>query len=282
MRIALTGATGQLGLAFQAIAVGHDVVALSRRSDAAHHLDLADPATVTGAIQACRPDWVVHAAAMTDVDGCERDSALAHRINAVGTQAVARAAAGCGARLVVVSTDYVFDGKKGEYAEDDAPNPLSAYGRSKLEGERLALAAVPNAIVARTSVLFGPHKRNFILWLLGELRAGRPVRIVSDQRVTPTLSHDLAEQILALMTAGATGVYHTAGATPLSRLDAARQVAARFGLPTNLITPIRSDELSWVAPRPRDATLNTAKVSRIHRPMPFEAALARLEGMLPP
>lgn len=287
MKVLVTGAAGQLGRAFAEVAgPRHDLVLLTRPGGAslpgAVPVDLADPAALADAVRRARPDWVLHAAAMTDVDGCERDPALAHRVNALGAQAVAQAAQACGAGLVAVSTDYVFDGRKGDYVEADVPHPLSAYGRSKLEGERLALAAHPEAIVARTSVLFGPHKKNFVLWLLAELRAGRGVRIVRDQRITPTLSHDLAQQCLALMQARATGLFHTAGATPLSRLEAAQQVARRFGLRDELITPIRSDELAWLAPRPRDATLNTTKASRLHRPMPFDAALDRLARMLPP
>lgn len=285
MRVLVTGAAGQLGRAFAEVAVPrHDLVLLTRPGGATVAdglpVDLTDPAALADAVRRHRPDWVLHAAALTDVDACERDPALAHRVNALATQAVAQAARNAGAGLVAVSTDYVFDGERGDYRETDVPRPLSAYGRSKLEGERLALAAHPEAIVARTSVVFGPHRKNFFLWLLGELRAGRGVRIVRDQRVTPTLSHDLAEQCLALMQARASGIYHTAGASPLSRLEAAQALARRFGLRDGPITPIRSDELSWLAPRPRDATLNTAKVSRVHQPMTFDAALTRLKGML--
>jgi dTDP-4-dehydrorhamnose reductase len=277
MRIAVTGATGQLGRAFQEVAGRRHELVLFGGPASAGGPDLRDPAATSQAIRAARPDWVLHAASMTDVDGCERDPAAAHAINGRGTQAVAQGAAECGARLVAVSTDYVFDGKRGNYSETDAPNPRSVYGASKLEGERLAVTAVPGAIVARTSVVFGPHKKNFVTWLRGELAAGRPVRIVRDQRVNPTLSYDLAEQVLALMEANATGIYHTAGATSLSRLEMAYAVADHFGLRRDLITPITSDQLSWVAERPLDATLNTAKVSRIKPPLTFAAALRRLE-----
>ncbi len=288
MRIAVTGAAGQLGQAFAQVAAGEGVAVagFTRPGGAtvpgAVPLDLGDAAAVGRALRAARPDWVLHAAAMTDVDGCERDPDAAHRANALATQAVARAARAAGARLVAVSTDYVFDGERGGYSEADAPNPLSAYGRSKLEGERLAVAAAPDAIVARTSVVFGPHKKNFVLWLVGELRAGRPVRIVSDQRVTPTLSHDLAEQCLALMRGRAPGgIYHTAGATALSRLEMAHAIAKEFGGDPGLVTPITSDQLTWLAKRPLDATLNTRKVSAFRPPLAFGAALARLHGMMP-
>ncbi len=281
MRIAVTGATGQLGRAFQEIAAARHDLILFGGASAPGGLDLRDAAATQRAIAAARPDWVVHAAAMTDVDGCERDPDSAHRINALGTQAVAQGASACGARLLAVSTDYVFDGARGNYAETDAPAPGSAYGRSKLEGERLAAQVLPDVTIARTSVVFGPHKKNFVLWVRGELAAGKPIRIVRDQRVNPTLSFDLAEQVLALLQAKASGVFHTAGATALTRLEMAYAIADHFGLRRDLITPIRSDELSWVAKRPLDATLNTAKVSRLKQPLTFAAALRRL-GPVPP
>lgn len=287
MRILVTGAAGQLGRAFVDVAGRvHQVVPLVRKGgaalDGADPVDLLDDAAVDAAIRRAAPDWVLHAAAMTDVDGCERDPPLAHRVNALGAQAVARAAKAVGARLLAVSTDYVYDGTMGPYSEADGPNPLNAYGRSKLEGERLAQAEAPDTIVARTSVVFGPHKKNFVLWLIAELRAGRPVRIVSDQRVNPTLAHDLAEQCLALMAAQApAGVYHTAGGTSLSRLDMALAIAKEFRLDDGLVSAITSDQLTWLAKRPLDATLNTSKVSRFKQPMAFDAALRRLHGMMP-
>ena len=276
MRIAVTGATGQLGRALQEVAgPRHDLV-LFGGSSSPGGLDLRDAAATQRAIAAARPDWVLHAAAMTDVDGCERDPDSAHRINALGTQAVAQGAASCGARMVAVSTDYVFDGVRGNYAEVDAPGPRNAYGRSKLEGERLAAQVLPEVVIARTSVLFGPHKRNFVLWVRSELAAGKPIRIVKDQHVNPTLSFDLADQVLALMRAEASGVFHAAGATALTRLEMAYAIADHFRLRRDLITSIRSDELSWVAERPLNATLNTAKVSRLQPPLTFPAALRRL------
>lgn len=281
MRIALTGSDGQLGRAFQDVAreAGVEVVAL-RHGEGAGRLDLTRPATVMDAVAESGADWVLHAAAMTDVDGCERNPALAHAVNALGSQAVARAAKTVGARLVVVSTDYVYDGTKGPYRESDTPNPVSEYGRSKLEGERLAQAVLPACVVARTSVVFGPHKKNFVTWLLGELRAGRGVRIVRDQRVNPTFAYDLAEQVLALMRADARGVYHTAGASSLSRLEMAYAIADHFGLDRGLITPIASSDLTWVARRPMDATLDVTKLSQLHRPLAFTQAIGRLQKHL--
>ena len=286
MRILLTGAAGQLGRAVGEVATRHEVVPATRPGGVpvagSVALDLADAASVSQAVRDVAPDWVLHGAAMTDVDGCERDPQAAHRVNALGSQAVAQACARHGARLLAVSTDYVYDGEQGGYVETAATAPLSAYGRSKLEGEQLARAALPETLVARTSVVFGPHKKNFVLWLIGELRAHKPVRIVSDQRVNPTLSHDLAEQCLALMERRApAGIYHTAGATSLSRLEMAQAIAKEFALDAGLITPIRSSDLTWLAKRPRDATMNTDKVAHFKQPLAFDEALRRLHKMVP-
>lgn len=284
MRILLTGAGGQLGQAFREVAAGrHDVVPAFHAPPAGAEgvtLDLEDAEAPARVVAQTRPDWVVHGAAMTNVDGCEREPDKARLVNALATGRLAQACREHGARLVYVSTDYVFDGARGGYREDDAPNPIQTYGASKLEGERLAQESLPDVAIARTSVVYGPHKNNFVLWLLGELRAGRRVRIVDDQRVSPTLTHDLAAQVLALIDARATGIYHTAGATALDRLTLARQIARAFDADESLIDPIRSTDLSWLAKRPMDSTLDVTRISRHARPLPLDEALATLKKHL--
>ncbi|HJQ93328.1 MAG TPA: dTDP-4-dehydrorhamnose reductase [Candidatus Thermoplasmatota archaeon] len=271
MRILLTGASGQVGRAFQQAAHRHSVVAL-------RHADLAveDAAACERAVAEARPDWIVHPAAMTDVDACERDPAKAHAVNAVGAGNLAAAAARRGRRMALVSTDYVFDGRSGNYREGDATGPLSHYGRSKLEGERLVGAALPAAIVARTSVVFGPHKNNFVLWVRRSLRAGAPVKVAHDQWVTPTCADDVARQVLALVEADEEGVWHTAGAERLSRAAMAHRIAAHDGLDASPIQPVPMDSLPWLAPRPRDSSLDTSKVRRLVAPMGFDEALDTL------
>lgn len=277
MRLLLTGAGGQFGTAFLAAASRrHSVVPTYHTPPAGGvGMDLADPARIVDVVRQARPDWIVHGAAWTDVDGCERDPARAKAVNGVATGALAQAARGAGARFCCISTDYVFDGEKGNYREGDAPNPIQAYGRSKLEGERLARSVLPDCLVARASAVFAPGKRNFVTWLLGELRQGRPVRIVRDQRLSPTLADDLASQVLALVEAGEAGVFHTAGATQLSRLQAAYEVADAERLDRTLITPVASAQLGWLAKRPADTTLDVAKVRRNAEPLTFAEALDR-------
>lgn len=271
MRILLTGGNGQVGRAVQALARRHQVVAPARA-----HLPVEDAAAAERTVAAVRPDWIVHAAAMTDVDGCERDPGRARLVNATAAGGLAQAAARHGARMAFVSTDYVFDGVKGRYRESDQPNPLSQYGHSKLEGERLVLAALPTAVVARTAVVFGPHKNNFVLWVRRSLRSKAPVKVACDQWVSPTCADDVARQLLALVEAGESGVWHTAGAERLSRVEMAQRIAAHDGLDPAPIQPVAMADLTWVARRPRDSSLDTGKVRRLAAPMGFDAALDTL------
>jgi dTDP-4-dehydrorhamnose reductase len=271
LRILVTGGSGQFGQAFLRQA-GRHALHLPGHAE----LPIEDAAAVGAAVQAHAPEWIVHAAAMTDVDGCERDPARAHAINAVGSANLAAAAARQGARMLLVSTDYVFDGRKGDYHETDAPRPLNAYGRSKLEGERLAQAALPSVCIARTSVVFSPTRNNFVLWVRRSLAEGKPVKAVHDQWVTPTAADDLARQVLALVEAGASGIYHTAGAERLSRLEMAQRIAAHFGLDPAPLQRVSMDDLPWTAQRPRDSSLSTVKIAHLCPPLGFDAALDTL------
>ncbi|MHB8603779.1 MAG: dTDP-4-dehydrorhamnose reductase [Thermoplasmatota archaeon] len=279
MRILLTGAAGQLGRAFSRLAsAGHEVTPTvhHRGNTGMEELDLADLDAIPAKVARFRPNWVVHAGAMTNVDACEKNPIEARRINALATGRIAEGAKRAGASMAYVSTDYVFDGTRGNYVETDTEHPLSVYGATKLEGEHLAAAALPRLLITRTSVVLSAEKRNFVTWLVEELRTRRRVRIVEDQRVTPTLADDLAAQILALVQADATGVFHTAGGTSLSRIEMAHLVARVFDVDAGLIDPVPASELAWTAPRPRDSTLDTSKVSKYQRPLPFEAALGIL------
>ncbi|HUR24789.1 MAG TPA: dTDP-4-dehydrorhamnose reductase [Candidatus Thermoplasmatota archaeon] len=273
MRILLTGGSGQVGRAFLGLAPRHEVVAPGHGD-----LPIEDPSACERVVAQVKPDWIVHPAAMTDVDGCERDPARAHAINALGAENLAKAAARHGCRMALISTDYVFDGSKGHYKESDPTNPLSHYGRSKLEGERLVLAALPAAVVARTSVVFGPHKNNFVLWVRRSLRSGTPVKVAHDQWVTPTCADDVAGQVLALVEAGESGLWHTAGSERMTRLEMAHRIAEHDGLDPGPIQSISTADLTWLAARPRDSSLDTGKVARLVRPMAFRAAIDTLGG----
>jgi dTDP-4-dehydrorhamnose reductase len=221
-------------------------------------LDVTSAERVEQVLDEARPDVVVHASAFTNVDAAEREREQARAINADGTANLARACAARDVRLVYLSTEYVFDGAAGPYRETDPANPLGWYAQTKLAGERAVMAAGGSWAIARTTVVYGyaPHVRaNFVLWLVGKLRAGERVSIVEDQVGSPTLAENLAEMVLALAGSSLTGVFNTAGANVISRLDFSRQIAATFGLDATLIEPVSTACLGQAAPRPLKAGL---------------------------
>ena len=288
MRIAITGANGLLGgEAVAQAAVDHEVLALGRgpcRLPAGRYAwasaDLADGRSLEAALLAFRPEAVLHAGAATDVDGCERDPALAWRTNVGGTEQAARACAALGARLVAVSTDYVFDGEAGPYGEEDVPNPRGAYARSKRCGEEAALLLAPGSAVARVAVVYSGRpgaKPTFATQVVEKLSRGEPVQAFSDQQVSTTLAASGAAMCLELLLETAyRGVLHTCDATVIDRVGFARRVAARFGL-TGEIVPVRTAEARLPAPRPLRGGLKVDRATALlrHRPLPLDEALDR-------
>ena len=264
VRWLVSGAAGQLGTAL----VGQ--LASRGARVRAHDLDLdvADPAAVDGVLAELAsggPVVVVNAAAFTHVDRCEREPALAERVNAVAPAVLARACAARGARLAHVSTDYVFDGESGvPYREDDPPRPRSVYGRTKLAGERAVLEADPGFLVVRTSWLFG-RGRNFPAAILAQASALAPdgaLRVVDDQTGRPTYAEDLACGLLALLSAGQGGVYHLANAGTATWWEFARACLDRAGYGHLEIQRIRTQDLDLDAPRPRFSVLDCARAER--------------------
>lgn len=241
-------------------------------------LDLTDPGEVRRRIIDSEPDLVFHAAALTDVDRCEVDRDLAMKINFRGTELVRDAASDSGAFVIYVSSDYVFDGDRGCYREDDQTDPVNRYGQTKLLGEGGC------DCVARTSVIYGAlparGKVNFALWLIERLRAGDEVKIVTDQIITPTLNTNLAKMILEAGERKLEGIYHMAGATRISRYDFAVEIARGFGLDEGLIAPSKMEEMSWKAKRPVDSSLDTGKVRGLleEKPLSLKESLRILRA----
>ncbi|HZS00301.1 MAG TPA: dTDP-4-dehydrorhamnose reductase [Chloroflexota bacterium] len=297
MRILVTGSNGLLGTklieamlqrpGLQPLAASRGPCANGFLGDFPFYpLDVTDQERTAAVVQETAPDVVVHTAAMTDVDGCERAPDAARAINVTGTANVADACARAGAHLVHLSTEYVFDGRAGPYGEDDPPNPLGVYARTKLESERVVAAQCPNWAVARTTVLYGyaPNVRpNFVLWLLDQLAQGQPVRVVDDQIGSPTLADNLAEMVLALAEHRARGVYHTVGASRIDRYHFAQLAAEVFGLDAGLIAPVSTAALRQPAPRPLAAGLSVARFQHDFPAVPVLTAregLERLRGQL--
>ncbi len=250
MRVLVTGAAGQLGreVVDAAQEWGHSVVACDRSA-----LDVTDRDGVLATVGDVRPDAIVHAAAATDVDGCERGPDRAWRTNALGTRHVAEAARLTGARVCFVSTDYVFSGRPGApYTEWDEPEPLSVYGRSKLGGER-ELAPDRGDLVVRTSWLCGRHGRNFVKTVLDRARRGQTLTVVDDQHGCPTFADDLAGMIWRLLVERRTGVFHVTNQGATTWYQFARAIVVVAGLDERLVQPIVTAELVPPRPAPRPA-----------------------------
>jgi dTDP-4-dehydrorhamnose reductase len=229
-----------------------------------HTLDITNKKAVSDLITSIKPSAVFHTAALTNVDRCELDKDAALRINGTASGHIALACAKVNSYLCYISTDYVFDGKKGMYKEEDKPKPLSAYGESKLLGETevRCLGDRWKWLIARSSILYGAYRKrfNFATWIIDELRAGRKIRVVTDQTGSPTLADDLADAVLELWRRGATGVYNVAGREAISRYDFSLKVCEVFGLDSALVSPVRTGELKQRAQRPANSSLDVAKV----------------------
>jgi dTDP-4-dehydrorhamnose reductase len=270
LRCLILGGTGMLGQALvqEARSRGQAALALSREQ-----ADVTDPARLRYWMESFRPELVVNAAAFTKVDACEgeaRERAFAVNGAAVGHIAAATAAAG--ARLVHVSTDYVFDGKGTAPYREDAPTaPLSVYGRSKLEGERQALRH-PRALVVRTSWLFGPGGPNFAATMVNLMQQGRlPLRVVADQEGCPTCTPFLARAILDLAPLDLDGIVHYRNREPVTWHAFAREIAALWAAPAQAphavdVLPVTTAEFPRPAPRPAYSVLDVQR---------FEAAVGR-------
>lgn len=248
MKVLVTGGTGQVGREMPAAFAGHDVVAPSRGS-----LDVADRDSVLQCITTVCPDAVVHGAAYTDVDGCQLDPDQAYRVNALGTRHVAEGARLVGARVCYISTDYVFPGDAGRpYTEWDATGPISAYGRSKLGGER---ELDPGSTVVRTSWVCGRHGRNFVKTIMRAAAAAGPggLRVVDDQHGCPTFSDDLANMVALLVVARIPGTFHVTNQGATTWFGFARAIVDLMGLEPEMVHPIATAEMDPPRPAPRPA-----------------------------
>ena len=267
MKVLLLGAGGMLGRAVQGAVPG----GFSLRSLTRAELDLCDAQRVTAALAAERPDWVFNCAGWTRVDAAEEHEREATRINGEAVGVLARAASEVGARVLHLSTEYVFDGTLGRpYREDDVPNPQSAYGRSKLAGER-ALMTVDGGrwTVVRTQWLYGGGP-SFVRTMWQRARAGQGSRVVDDQWGAPTHVAELAAVLWRLAGDGAEGIWHAAAGGFTTWFDVARAVYAAVGADPALVTRCSTADYGVRAPRPANGRLDTTKLGGMR---PFDAAL---------
>jgi dTDP-4-dehydrorhamnose reductase len=281
--ILVTGASGLLGASVALLAreQGRQVVGLHHRHpvhiDGVKSLaaDLADPAETRRVLLQVKPSIVVHCAAATNVDWCEEHPEEARRINVEMPAAIAELAAQSDAQLLYVSTDSVFDGERGNYAETDTPSPVNVYAKTKLQGEREVMRHHPTASIARVN-LYGwnaQNKESLAEWILRQLALGNVVPGFSDVHFCPVLANDAAEIMLALLDQNLSGLYHIVGAERVSKYEFARRVAAIFGFDPGQVRPTRLADAKLKARRPRDTSLNTEKIcAALGRPMPDVAA----------
>jgi len=235
MRIIITGSEGQLGRSLQRVFRGHDIL----RVDLPEY-DITDP-DIRTKLAVWLPDIIIHGAAMTDVDGCERNPEAAYRVNALGTRNVVLGARQANADLLYVSTDYVFDGKSDQpYWEFDRPNPLSVYGKSKLAGEEFVRHLSNRYYIARTAWVYGPGGNNFVEKIL-KLAAERPsLSMVTNESGSPTYTTHLAEAIASLARSGVYGTYHLTNQGVCSRYAFARRILEMGGYPDYDLQPSES------------------------------------------
>jgi len=285
--ILITGASGQLGayLLHEARRQQQPVIAWSGVRTAASAggtlpVDLTDHQQTTAAFERAAPTVVIHAAALASVADCQRRPALAREVNVVGTARLAQLAAAAGIRLVLVSTDLVFDGTKGDYREDDTPTPLSEYGRTKRAAE-LAVLAYPHHAVVRVSLLFGPSltgRPSFFEQQRLALQGGQPLRLFADEWRTPLDLRSAAQGLLALAATDFAGVIHCGGPERMSRLEMGQRLARQLGHDPAALVPARREQIPAPEPRPRDVSLDSARWRRLFPAPPpnYEAALAAM------
>ncbi len=285
MRILVTGASGLLGLNLALEAAKHHTVfgtvnTHAIRTDAFRVIqtDLLAPNAVEQILERTRPDWIIHCAALADVDACESDPDRAEQLNTVLPLKLAELCAQQnthvargGARLVHISTDAVFDGAHGDYDEDDETNPLGIYARTKMAAEQVVAQANPDAIIARVN-LYGwslSGKRSLAEFFFNNLNAGVQVMGFTDVYFCPLLVNDLAHILLEMLASNLSGIYHVVGKECTSKYEFGVRLAQQFGLDPDLITPTSVTQANLKAARSPNLTLRADKLSRaLGKPLP--------------
>ena len=278
-RVVIVGAGGQLGWDIAEVFRAHADLVPLRRSD----LDITEGRETARLVAALSPDLVINCAALTDVERCERDATRAFEVNALGVKHLVEACNAAGARLLQVSTDFVFDGRAGRpLTERDSPAPLNVYGLSKLWGERFLLRAAPRGYVVRTSGLYGerPNRTkgyNFPELVLRLAEERRVVEIVGDEWCIPTYTRDLARQLTVFLEPRPPGVYHAANTGICSRYDFARRLFDLLGIEKTSLVEVSRTRFPSRARRPPFSVLANERLAALglHRMPPWEDALRR-------
>lgn len=293
MKVLITGANGLLGqyLVRDSVQAGYTVIATSRGAcrlspetlgDALYiQMDITNPKAVETVITESRPDVVIHSAAMAQPDACELDKDACRLSNVEATRYICNAAATVNAKVVYLSTDFVFDGENGPYAESDTTGPVNFYGQSKLDGESI-VKTMANWAIVRTILVYGNiltgTRSNVVTWVKDNLEAGKSIKVVSDHIRTPTYVEDLSKSILLVIEKEATGIYHIGGKEVLTPWDIAQQVAEFFDLDKSLMEKVDAAVFTQPAIRPLKTGFIIDKAERElgYRPVSFKEGISKM------
>lgn len=294
MRVLITGSNGLLGQKLVKYCVENEIDFLAtsfgsnRNSNCSEDyyqsLDITDSKNVSAVLSGFEPTHIINTAALTNVDKCDDDIEKCHEINVLGVEYLLEYAKIKKCHLQQISTDFIFDGKKGGYTEEDDPNPLSEYGKSKLLAEqKIVSSGYSNYSIVRTSVVYGVgeklSKSNIVLWAVSELKKSNPIKIVDDQFRAPTFANDLAEGCMKILELNKTGVFNLTGPKVLSMYEFVVAIGEYLKAPNHLITPITTEILNQKAPRPKNSGLDLtkSKLALNYSPSDIKSALFSME-----
>lgn len=287
MKIAIIGASGLLGEGFLHILpnTNHKYIATHFTKNLYKQtilLDIKNYEQVMNFISKHEPDVVINTAAITNPEECERDHDLAYQTNVLGAKNIAKACKESGIYLITISTEYVFDGNKGQYSETDPSTPISFYGETKLQSEKVTLETNPKFCVARTSMLYGwsRTKSNLASTLIFNLRNRKKMDVIIDQIVSPSYNNDIADMLVEIAEKRLNGIYHVSGASIVTRYEFALTVAKVFGLDKSLIGKISFSDFDWKVKRPLNGGLIVDKIRNVltRKPSTIEESLTRMKN----
>jgi len=283
MKFLVTGSTGLVGrqVVKDLTEKNHEVYSCYHNQKPQHgnsiFLDLTDLSKIPTIIEQVKPDVIIHLAAMTDVDDCETQKDLAFLINSNATEKLAKEAALQNVFFVYMSTDYIFDGKKDFWKENDKPNPLGNYGKSKLEGEKTIENLASSWCITRISTPFGfhPTKKSFPLWVAENLKSKKEINVIVDQFTSPTFVPNLSKMLIEISERQLLGIFHVSGASRISRYEFAELVSEKLNLDKKFLKPSTMDEIKWKAKRPKDSSLDVSNAAYIlnEKPQKIEDSL---------
>ena len=289
-KVLITGAFGQLGNAVlkrlqdvEILATDIFIPPLSSGSFSMEILDVTKPEDVVKVLKRFQPDVVLNLAAMTNVDGCEANPEVAEKINSGGVRNFLEV---FGGMFIQISSDYVFNGKAGPYDEEDIPDPINVYGRTKLDSDKFVMQYQNSWCIVRTNVVFDYSKysdASFVKWVINSLQNNKQIRVVHDQWNNPTWTYALADILGVIVEKESVGLYHYGGAEQINRLEFAKTIAKVFHLDDSLITPITTASLNQIAPRPLKCGLKTHLIkSKLQvTTLPLEVSLKDIKSKLP-